>query len=259
MSRGPFLFHLPLREGLAAAKQNGFSHVEVFLDDPAAISAEDFKALLDEFELRLTTLGSGAGCVVHGLTLTHKDAGVRRRAVDYLTQTIQLAGKLSARVIVGSMQGRAGAKVEDSLGLLASGLRDASKVAAEYKTHLLYEPLNHYETNLINTIAEGVELIELYQLTNVKLLADLFHMNIEETSFHDAFETGRGHIGHIHLADSNRGPIGTGHTNLAEISHALNSFEYFGTYAVECFPKPDSASASRTSLESFAKHFVKTR
>ena len=69
---------------------------------------------------------------------------------------------------------------------------------------LIYEPLNRYETNLCNTVADGVKLLEAIQSQNVVLLADLFHMNIEEENIADALRHGGKHIGHVHFVDSNR-------------------------------------------------------
>ena len=69
---------------------------------------------------------------------------------------------------------------------------------------LLYEPLNRYETNLVNTVASGVELLKTLSTDNVKLLPDLFHMNIEETDLAYAIRAGGDFVDNLHFVDSNR-------------------------------------------------------
>ena len=101
------------------------------------------------------------------------------------------------------------------------GLRRLAQHAAGRNVPLIYEPLNRYETNLINRLADGVALLERVGMTNVKLLADLFHMNIEEASIADAIRGAGAHIGHVHFADSNRRPVGNGHTDMKEVVAAL--------------------------------------
>ncbi len=140
MHRGPFLFCDKLEKGLDAAKSNGFANVELFVEDPTKVKPEKLSKLIDERDLKVTTFGSGAGFVCNGWTLTHTDASVRKKAIDYLKQTVELAGPLGAHVIVGSMQGRAGEHRKDALKHLADGLREVSQFAeAEFKTTLLFE------------------------------------------------------------------------------------------------------------------------
>ena len=82
------------------------------------------------------------------------------------------------------MQGRGSQKVsrESAIGWLTEALDDLGEHAAQYGVPLIYEPLNRYETNIVNTQADGVALLKTLKTANVKLLADLFHMNIEETN-----------------------------------------------------------------------------
>src|SRR5829696_2172506 len=77
----------------------------------------------------------------------------------------------------------------------AEALTVLGEHAANQGQVLLYEPLNRYETNLLNTIADGVAFLETLPTTNVKLLADLFHMNIEEADIAGAIRAGAAHIG----------------------------------------------------------------
>jgi len=87
----------------------------------------------------------------------------------------------------------------------------------------------------------------------VQILADLFHMNIEEADLAAALRVGRGWIGHVHFADSNRQAIGSGHTRLEPIIAALREIGYEGYLSAEIFPLPDALAAARQTIQSFRR------
>lgn len=250
---GPFVFWDDLPAACRQAKELGFDAVEVF--PPAAETAQQVHLadrLTDE-GLALAAMGTGAGWVKHRLTLTHADASVRQKAIDFVRAIIDAAGPLGAPAIIGSMQGRWGEGVERSAALdyLRAALETLAQHAAGYGQRLIYEPLNRYETNLCNTVAEGIALVESIGATNVVLLADLFHMNIEEVDLAAALRQGGKHVGHVHFVDSNRRPAGCGHLKFEPIVAALREIGYAGYLSAECFPWPDSAMAARQTIKMF--------
>ena len=128
--------------------------------------------------------------------------------------------------------------------------------AEQYGVPLLYEPLNRYETNQCNTIEGGVSLLQSLSTKNVLLLADLFHMNIEESSIAGALHAGAGFIGHIHFVDSNRRPAGLGHIDFASIAAALKEIHYEGFVSAEAFPYPDPDAAAKQTIETYRRFFA---
>jgi sugar phosphate isomerase/epimerase len=108
---------------------------------------------------------------------------------------------------------------------------------------------------MFNTLGAGVEFIEQQKLTNVNLLADLFHMNIEEVDSAKSILTHGNHIGHVHFADSNRRPIGNGQTNMTNIANALKEINYTGYVSAEAFPWPTSDDAAQQTINSFNRFF----
>ena len=151
------------------------------------------------------------------------------------------------------MQGRWGEGLtrEKALGWLGEALAELGDHAAKYNVPLIYEPLNRYETNLINTLAQGVEFITGFGLTNVKLLADLFHMNIEEADLPAAIRAAGKHIGHVHFADSNRSAVGGGHTVIPPIIDALREVGYTGYLSAEVFPLPGSVASAEATMTAY--------
>lgn len=254
---GPFVFWDDLVAGCRQARELGFDAVEVFPPGPDGIGANELGSLLDQHGLKLAAVGTGAGWLRHHLTLTGADKTVRDRAANFIRATIDLAGQFGASAIIGSMQGRWADTVsrETALGYLAGALETLGEHARQYEVPLFYEPLNRYETNLVNRVEDGVSLLKSLPTGNVKLLADLFHMNIEEVDVAQAIRAGQGHIGHVHFVDSNRRPAGCGHLDFAPIAAALRDINYQGYASAEAMPWPDSAAAARQTIESFRRHF----
>jgi sugar phosphate isomerase/epimerase len=119
---------------------------------------------------------------------------------------------------------------------------------------LLLEPLNRYETNLINELGGALAFLETLQTRNIKLLCDLFHMNIEEESLAGSISMAKAHVGHVHFADSNRRAVGYGHTEIGPVVEALREIGYAGYLSAEVFPLPDPESAARQTIRSFQQH-----
>ena len=245
---GPFVLRTPLPEAFATAAAIGFDAVELFLPGPDFVSVEEVKSLAEKHGLAIAAVGTGAGWLKHGLSLSDPSAEKREAALEFVLSMVSFGGQLGAPAILGSMQGR---KLGDeSLEQLVSGLHFCSQAAAAFLVPFIYEPLNRYETNFFNRLADAAAMIDAHDLKNVVLLADLFHMNIEERNVATALlEAGR-HIGHIHFADSNRQAMGFGHTQAAVVIAALREIGYAGYLSAEILPLPDPESAARQTISS---------
>ena len=255
---GPFVFWDDLPAACRTAHELGYDAVEVFPPSPDAIDAEALRRLLSEHSLSLAAVGTGAGWVKHKLHLCLPDAAARKNAREFIRAIIEFAAANQAPAIIGSMQGRTGDGVDHSTALayLAEALEDLGAFAQARGVPLIYEPLNRYETNLINTVAAGVNLFQGLATRNVKLLADLFHMNIEEPDIAAAIRGGAGHIGHLHFVDSNRRPAGLGHLDYGPIAAALGEIGYAGYASAEALPYPDSASAAEQTIRKYREVFL---
>jgi len=249
---GPFVFHEPLARGFALAKETGFDDVELFLPGPGHVSVDAIKSLSQAHGLGIAAVGTGAGMVKHGLSLTDPSLDKRVAALDFIEQMIAFGGQLGAPAILGSMQGKWGGEVsrEQALEWLAEALLIAGRTAAKYNVPFIYEPLNRYETNIINRLADGAGFIEANALENIVLLADLFHMNIEEADLPASIRSAGKHIGHVHYADSNRRAMGFGHTDPAPVVAALRETGYKGHLSAEIFPLPDARTAASQTIKS---------
>lgn len=257
IKQGPWVYWNSLETGMRKAADLGFDAVELFTGSGQAFTAEEVTRLSKQYGIDVCAVGTGAGKVVQGLTLSDPEPETRVRAVDFIESMIKFGGALGGPAIIGSMQGNmiAGYDREEVLKWVAEGLHNLSEKAAAEGQPLIYEPLNRYETNLFNRIGEVAIFLEQYQLNNVLLLADLFHMNIEESSITESIEQWGKYIGHVHFADSNRRAAGMGHTDFSAVADALKKINYKRYLSAEILPLPDSDTAAQQTIQEFRRWF----
>lgn len=252
---GPFVFWNGLADACEQASTLGFDAIEIFPPNADTLDVEAIRELLKSHRLAVAAVGTGGGWVMHKWTLTHADSAIRARAKGFIRGIIEKAAALGAPAILGSMQGRweGDASRAQALAWLAEALDELGNFAGEHGQPFLYEPLNRYETNLIHRTGEAAAWLRQLPTRNVRILSDLFHMNIEEADIADALRAGGDLIGHVHFADSNRHAIGLGHTDVAPIVAALREINYKGYLSAEILPLPDSATAAQKTIESFRR------
>jgi sugar phosphate isomerase/epimerase len=252
---GPFVFWNGLADACGQAQALGFDAIEVFPPAANAIDIADMQGLLDHHELKLAAVGTGGGWILHRWSLTHHDPAVRHDAREFIRAIVDLAEGFGAPAIVGSMQGRWEGDVsrDQAFAWLGEALEDLGEHAAAHGQVLLYEALNRYESNLFNRQGEAASWLRSLRTTGVRLLCDLYHMNIEEADLAAALRECGGLVGHIHFADSNRRAIGLGHTAMEPIIGALRDIRYAGYLSAEVLPLPDTATAARQTIESFRR------
>jgi sugar phosphate isomerase/epimerase len=122
---------------------------------------------------------------------------------------------------------------EEELDDYASALNVLGKAAEERSLRIVIEPLIRYETHLLNTLAQAASAARAGHPA-IKMLADFFHMNVEEADIAASIRESREWIGHIHLADSNRLNPGCGHLYFGPGLRALAEGGYDGVLALEC-------------------------
>jgi sugar phosphate isomerase/epimerase len=251
VAQAPLLLRGDYTDSIRKAAQIGYDAVELHVADPAEVDVGEVRAACEAAGVGVCSIGTGLAYVREGQSLTSRHEEVRRRAIARLQSFLQLGAKFGSVVIVGLIKGQ----VKDSRDRieyerhLSEALDTCLPVARDLGVTLVLEAMNRYESDVLNTMDECVRTIERFDSEYLKVHIDTYHMNIEEDQIgRNILAAGR-RIGHVHLADSNRGYPGTGHFDFAECIAALKTAGYQGALAVECLPKPTPEVAARGAYE----------
>ena len=213
------------------AKAIGFDIIEICVEDPDTIDPSSILARLRQTDLKATVCGAFGP----DRDLSSDDGGVRENGLAYLRRCVEIAEALGSRTVVGPMYSAVGKtrmleapERAKQWGLAVESLRRAADFAADRGVTLGLEPLNRFETDLVNTVDQGVRMIRDIDRRNVGLLLDTFHMNIEEKDIPAALRRADGHIVEFHACSSDRGTPGEDHLPWPEIVAALRDVDYRG-------------------------------
>jgi sugar phosphate isomerase/epimerase len=239
-----------LRANLTALKSMGYQGVELAIRDPFLIDEDVLSTLMDEFGLQVPAIGTGQAWGEEGLSFTDPDPETRHAAIGRVISHIMLAAHFKAVVIIGLIRGvlKAGVSHAQAMDWLTQALQECSQVAEHEGVRLALEPINRYETSLINNVDDGMRLVDTIASPNFGLLLDTFHMNIEEPDMETSIRTCGERIFHFHVADSNRWYPGAGHLKFASILNTLSSQGYEGFISGEFLPKPDAMTAAGRNI-----------
>ncbi len=231
--------------------QWGYDGVELAIRDPNQIDADAILAVTDAHGLSVPAIGTGQAWGEEGLSFTDPDPSVRQAAIRRVRDHIPFAARSGAVIIIGLLRGivRPGVEHDQAMRWLVEALQHCSHAAEPHGVRLALEPINRYETSLINSVSECLALIAEVGVGNFGVLADTFHMNIEDTSMTDSLRQAAAHLYHVHLADSNRWYPGAGHIDFGVIVDTLREIAYGGYLSVEAMPMPDADTCARESIQ----------
>lgn len=142
---------------------------------------------------------------------------------------------------------------EEDREVLVQSLTELGRHAQDLGVHVWLEPVNRYENHMVNRLEQAADLCNAVGLNSVGIVADAFHMNIEEDDPAAAIRRVGSLIGHVHLADSTRSEPGTGQVNFGAEMQALREIGFDGWMAIEC----DLRSEPRLTLPKTAR-FVRS-
>lgn len=142
----------------------------------------------------------------------------------------------------------------DDRRVLHEALSELASVATDAGVVVMLEPLNRYEDHMVNTLGAARRLADEAGSPAVRIVADTFHMDIEETGFEAAVAAAGSRLAHVQVSDSNRLEPGAGHLDWARLLRALVEVGYDGWLAYECRLSDDAASALPRSVGFLRKH-----
>jgi len=220
------------------AKRLGFDILEICIEDPDTIDVASISARLTEVGLKATVCGAFGP----NRDLSADAGEVRANGIAYLSRCIEIASALGATSVVGPMYSATGktrmlepAERGKQWRLAVESIQRVATIAADHGVKLGIEPLNRFETDLVNTVEQGMRMVEDIGRSNVGLLVDTFHMNIEEKDIPAALRRADGHIVEFHACSSDRGTPGEDHLPWPAIVSALRDTAFQGPVVIEAF------------------------
>ena len=219
-------------------KALGFDILEVSCETPSLIDAREVGKVVRD---------NGLEAIVCGAWGPDRDiASAEPRPVkaskEYILWLIEAAAELGSPTVCGPMYSGVGkAHLDDRLARCAEwrrsveGIREMALVAADKGVRLALEPLNRFETDMINIVDQGLDFIDDVGKSNVGLHLDTFHMHLEERSSGAAIRKASDRIFHFHACENDRGVPGTGQVQWQEVASALKEVRYAGPVVIESF------------------------
>lgn len=248
--RAPIVFRGEDKWCFKQIREIGYDGVELHIHDSNCLDRDGLRHLLDQHGLLLTSIGTGTAYGKDKIYLTSNDRDIRSQAIKRLKGHILTAADYPhAVVIIGLIKG----KVSDCGSMkryeqnLISSLQECVDFAKKYGVCLGLEVMNHYESDYLNNIAQGLELLDRVGSLHVQLHIDTYHMNIEEQDIADAIRQAKGKICHVHMADNDRWYVGHGHYDFKETVKALKDIGYSHALCVESLGYPDMLTSGRES------------
>jgi D-psicose/D-tagatose/L-ribulose 3-epimerase len=231
----------------------GCDHFELGGESITEAGAVDVVALRDRIrEAGMTA--SLCGIFTSELDLSSLDPTVRRAGMDYLRRCIEVAEAIGATVVVGAFCGVGGRHLPTAdertarNAVAAEELRSAGSIAAAAGVRLGLEPLNRYENNFLNTVAQAISIVDDVDHPAVGVHLDLFHANIEEADLRETIRSAGPRLVHCHAVDSNRAAPGSGHLPWGAVAGGLADVGYSGALVIETFDPENEAIAALASF-----------
>jgi sugar phosphate isomerase/epimerase len=189
-------------------------------------------------------------CLISDRFIGDLDADRRREAVEHMKHLLSGISELGGTGAITPAAFGLTSKAlppfevprtqEEDRRVLLDALEELGKHADREGVLVLLEPLNRYEDHMLNRLDQGIELCKTIDRDSVRVMGDLFHMNIEEDDPGESIRRAGGYLAHVHLADSNRAHPGAGHNDFASAFGALRDIGFDGYLALECGIRGDA-------------------
>lgn len=216
----------------------GFDAVEIAVEDPALIDGEAVRAALEKYKLKAVICGA------FGPTrdLTHEDTSVHENCFRYIEACLDFCVLWNIEIFAGPMYSAVGKarmvppeQRKKEWDLAVANLRLVCDMAEKRGIRLAIEPLNRFESDLVNTAKDVVRLVKDIDHPAAGILLDGFHMGIEERDVEAAIRLAGDKLFHIQVSENYRGTPGTGQTRWDAFKAGLEAVNYKGIVAIESF------------------------
>jgi D-psicose/D-tagatose/L-ribulose 3-epimerase len=216
----------------------GFDAVEIAVEYPELIDPNAVKEGLKQYGLDLVICGAFGP----SRDLTSNDPAIHKNCFDYIRSCFDLCNHLEASFFAGPMYSAVGKarmlpeeQRKQEWNLAVDNLRIVCEMAGERNLQIALEPLNRFESDLVNTAQDVIRLVNDISHPAAKVMLDGFHMNIEEPDIEKAIISTGGKLIHFQVSENYRGTPGTGQTRWDAYKRGLDAINYNGVVSIESF------------------------
>lgn len=219
-------------------KKMGFDAVEIAVEYPELIDAKAVQQGLQEYKLKPVICGAFGP----SRDLTSDDPAIHKNCFDYVKSCLDLCNILETSFFAGPMYSAVGKarmlpdeQRKREWNLAVKNLTTVCEMAGERNLEIALEPLNRFESDLVNTAADVIRLVNDISHPAAKIMLDGFHMNIEERDVEKAIISAGDKLIHFQVSENYRGTPGTGQTNWDAYKKGLEAIDYKGVVSIESF------------------------
>ncbi|WKN30930.1 sugar phosphate isomerase/epimerase [Porifericola rhodea] len=237
---------------LSKVKEMGFDIIEIPVEDKDLIDWQRLKVMADELDLQLTISGAfGAE-----RDISSDSPRIRKQGFNYIADCIRIAGQMNSPIFGGPLYAAVGktrfvseAQKAKEKDYCVAALKELGAIASDYGVELGVEPLNRFESDMINTADQALDLISEVAHSHVKIQLDTFHNNIEEKDIPATIrKLGKERLCHVQGNESDRGTPGTANVDWQGIKEALTDIDYQGAVVIETFGAVSEEIAKATCI-----------
>ncbi len=247
----------PLEETLQRLSRCGFDGVEL-VGEPDRYRPVEVRRLCDAYKLEVFSIAGMFPWPTDERDLANPYPAVRKRAVSYVRSCVDFAGAVGARIVIVVPSAVPKTEPVAVAGIgkpwdeayreewqnAVESVREAARYAEDKGIVLAIEPINRFESYLVNSAEQGIRFISDVGSGAVRLHLDTFHMNIEEAAPAEAVRSARDLLVNVHISDSNRQAVGRGHFDFKEFLRALRDIGYTGPLTLEPLPPVPNANVA---------------
>ena len=249
----PMYSEIPFLDRFQAAKNDGFEYVEFWSWTDKDLDA--VKAAAEKAGIGVSGFNGDADYSL--IDPTHKE-----KYLEFLKQSVNAAKKIGAKSVTihSNALGEGGVVVNHYTELsdtvkicsMYDMLLDCAKIAEESGVNMNLEPLNittDHVGNFLATTRMAAEMTRLIGCPRLKVLYDVYHMQLNEGSLCDNIKAYCDQFGHIHVADApGRHEPGTGEINYRNVFACLETCGYTGRVGFELIPATTTAEAVKAIM-----------
>lgn len=233
-------------------KDMGFDIIEVAVEKKELVDWQKLKEIIKETGLKVTI----SGAFGPERDISSDNPKIRQQGLTYITDCIKIARDMGSPIFGGPVYSAVGKtrfisedQKKKERDWCVENLKEVGKVAADYGIIVGFEPLNRFETDMVNTADQAISIIKAVASPNIKVQLDTFHCNIEEKSIPDTIrKVGKELLCHVQGNECDRGTPGTGHLDWVGIKDALTEIGYDQAIVIETFGEVSEEIAKAASI-----------